>query len=294
MTSDAQTAYSLALCFGLVTDEGLRARLADRLAELVRGYAYRIGTGFVGTPLVLEALSSTGHADAAFRMLLEDGCPSWLYPVRMGSTTIWERWDSMLPDGSVNPGEMTSFNHYALGAVADWMHRVIGGIALAEPGGAVVEIAPVPSARVRSARATLDTGYGQVEVRWRWQEGAFRLDAVIPPNSSARVRLPGDASPRTVGSGRHCWEVVLAEPVAAPFLPSLDSTLGEIADDPQAREVLLAACAREDFLQATLWALKGGWRGDLTVRDAMTFPSAAAVARVGRALDTLAEERRPG
>ena len=82
-----------------------------------------MATGFAGTPFVLDALSRTGHVDTAYRMLMEKECPSWLYPITMGATTVWERWDSMLPDGSINPGEMTSFNHYALGAVADWMHR---------------------------------------------------------------------------------------------------------------------------------------------------------------------------
>ena len=97
--------------------------------DLVAESGYRISTGFAGTPYICDALTGTGHLDDAYRLLLQRECPSWLYPVTMGATTVWERWDSMLPDGSINPGEMTSFNHYALGAVADWMHRTIGGIA---------------------------------------------------------------------------------------------------------------------------------------------------------------------
>ncbi len=93
----------------------MRQALADRLAAVVREGGYRIGTGFVGTPLVTDALTDAGHLDAAERLLFQTECPSWLYPVTMGATTVWERWDSLLPDGSVNPGEMTSFNHYALG-----------------------------------------------------------------------------------------------------------------------------------------------------------------------------------
>ena len=115
MMSDATTAYALALGFDLVTDAAQRTRLAARLAELVRERGYRIATGFVGTPLVTDALADAGHRYAAERLLLQTECPSWLYPVTMGATTVWERWDSLLPDGSVNPGEMTSFNHYALG-----------------------------------------------------------------------------------------------------------------------------------------------------------------------------------
>ena len=115
---------------------------------------YRIPTGFAGTPFVLDALTSTGHLDEAYRLLLQRECPSWLYPVTMGATTIWERWDSMLPDGTINPGEMTSFNHYALGAVADWMHRTIGGIAPLEPGYSKVLIAPQPGGGIRWARSS--------------------------------------------------------------------------------------------------------------------------------------------
>ena len=103
---------------------------------------HRIGTGFVGTPLVCDALAHAGALDTAYRLLLQRECPSWLYPVTMGATTIWERWDSLLPDGTVNPGEMTSFNHYALGAVADWLHRTVAGLAPAAPGYRRLRIAP--------------------------------------------------------------------------------------------------------------------------------------------------------
>ncbi|MEN0070536.1 MAG: family 78 glycoside hydrolase catalytic domain, partial [Propionicimonas sp.] len=102
--SDAQTAYALAIEFGIAADPGLRARMGERLAWLVRRDGYRISTGFVGTPLITDALTRTGHLRQAGRMLLQTECPSWLYPVTMGATTIWERWDSMLPDGSINPG----------------------------------------------------------------------------------------------------------------------------------------------------------------------------------------------
>src|SRR5262249_39916577 len=144
LSSDSVTAYSLAIAFDLYDDPAQRARAAARIAELAASGGYRISTGFVGTPLVLPALTATGDTRTAYRLLTETACPSWLYPVTMGATTIWERWDSMLPDGSINPGEMTSFNHYALGSVADWMHRTIGGIAPAAPGYRELRFAPVP------------------------------------------------------------------------------------------------------------------------------------------------------
>ena len=106
----------------------------DERLELVEESEHRIATGFVGTPIVSDALTSTGHVDAAYDLLLEHEAPSWLYAVRQGATTVWERWDSLRPDGTVNPGTMTSFNHYALGAVAGWLHRVVAGLAPAAPG----------------------------------------------------------------------------------------------------------------------------------------------------------------
>ena len=144
LASDAQTAYALALRFDLLPTAAQRTRAGERLAQLVRRDGYRIGTGFVGTPVVCDALVDSGHVDTAYRLLLQDRCPSWLYPVSMGATTVWERWDSMLPDGSINPGEMTSFNHYALGAVADFLHRVVAGLAPSEPGYRRLLVRPRP------------------------------------------------------------------------------------------------------------------------------------------------------
>ena len=126
VTSDCQTVYALALCGDLISDPVLRERAGNRLAELVIAAGYTVATGLLGTAVILDALVIAGRTDVAFGMLTETRIPSWLYAIEMGATTVWERWDSMLPDGTVNPGEMTSFNHYANGAVADWMHRRIG------------------------------------------------------------------------------------------------------------------------------------------------------------------------
>ena len=134
MLSDAPTVYALALEWALLPTDEQRHRAGDRLADLVRSSGFRISTGFVGTPLICDALTAPGHLDVAYRLLLQTGCPSWLYAVTMGATTVWERWDAMLPDGTINPGQMTSFNHYALGAVADWLHRTVAGLAPAAPG----------------------------------------------------------------------------------------------------------------------------------------------------------------
>src|SRR5205823_4185399 len=160
IASDSQTAYALALEFALLPDEAQRARAADRLVEVVRQKGHKIATGFLGTPLICDALTHAGALDDAYQLLLQKKCPSWLYPVTMGATTIWERWDSMLPDGSINQGEMTSFNHYAFGAVADWMHRVVGGLAPA-PGYRRLMVAPRPGGKLSAARTTHLTPYGR-------------------------------------------------------------------------------------------------------------------------------------
>jgi alpha-L-rhamnosidase len=200
--SDAETAYTLAIVFGLLDQE--TALLAGkRLAELVTDSGYRIQTGFAGTPYVMDALSTTGHLEEAYRLLLQTECPSWLYPVTMGATTIWERWDSMLPDGTINPGQMTSFNHYALGAVADWMHRRIGGIEPLEPGYSKVLIAPQPGGDVLWARSSLETRRGRISVSWsRDGDGAIDLDLDVPEGVTALVQLPGSQE-QELGSGRH-------------------------------------------------------------------------------------------
>ena len=113
-----------------------------------------------------DALTMTGHLDDAYALLLQREAPSWLYAVTMGATTIWERWDSMLPDGSINPGEMTSFNHYAFGAVADWMHRTVAGLAPLEPGYRRILVAPQPGGGLTWAETSLETPHGLAAVRW--------------------------------------------------------------------------------------------------------------------------------
>ncbi|MFL5926709.1 MAG: family 78 glycoside hydrolase catalytic domain [Gaiellaceae bacterium] len=206
LTSDSATAYAVALCFGLLHDTA-RASAGERLVDLVRANGFRISTGFVGTPLICDALCSVGADDDAYELLMQRECPSFLYPLTMGATTIWERWDSMLPDGSLNPGEMTSFNHYALGAVADWLHRAVAGLGPAAPAYRRIAIHPLIGSRLEHARASHDTPYGRAEVAWRRRGGEVEVDAVVPPNTVAVVTLPDGSPAFEVGSGRHTWRV---------------------------------------------------------------------------------------
>ena len=192
IASDCTTVYALAIAFGLL-DPADQAAAGERLAQLTEEAGYRISTGFAGTPFIADALTMTGHLDEAYKLLLEESCPSWLYPVTMGATTVWERWDSMLPDGTINPGEMTSFNHYALGAVADWMHRVVGGISALTPGYADVLIAPQPGGNLTDVATSLDTRHGHVAVHWSISGDTLTVQTDIPEGVGGILRLPGQS-----------------------------------------------------------------------------------------------------
>jgi alpha-L-rhamnosidase len=211
--SDCTTVYALAIVFGLLDAAGEEAA-GTRLVELVAESGHRISTGFAGTPFITDALTQTGHLDDAYTLLLQRECPSWLYPVTMGATTIWERWDSMLPDGSINPGEMTSFNHYALGAVADWMHRVIGGIAPLAPGYSKVLIAPRPGGGLTEAETALETPHGRVAVHWVVTDDEFTVDADVPAGVEGVLRLPGQDD-RALTPGHVSITVPIHPPVGA-------------------------------------------------------------------------------
>lgn len=128
----------------------------------------------------------------------------------MGATTVWERWDSLLPDGSLNPGQMTSFNHYAFGAVADWLHRTVAGLAPAEPGFRQILIAPRPGGGLTHARAAHVPPYGLAEVSWRVDDEGLEVDATVPPNTVATVSLPDGTLPFEVGPGEHRWRTGIA------------------------------------------------------------------------------------
>lgn len=203
---DTQTGLALAIEFNLLASEQERADAGKRLAELVDKGGYVVQTGFVGTPVICDALASVGQVDAAYALLLQEQCPSWLYQVTMGATTTWERWDSMLPDGSINPGEMTSFNHYAFGAVADFLHRRAAGLAPASPGYRKLHIEPLPGSVLRRAEARLMTPYGEAASAWTRDGARFVLRVTVPTGATATVVLPDSRrSQHKVGSGAHTF-----------------------------------------------------------------------------------------
>jgi len=248
MVSDSSTGYALALQFALLPTAEQRSYAGQRMAALARAGRFRVSTGFVGTPLICDALSSVGQLETAYRLLTAKENPSWLYPVTMGATTIWERWDSMLPDGSINPGEMTSFNHYALGAVADWMHRTVGGLAPAEPGYRRIEFRPQPGRGVSSASVSHNTPYGLAACNWALDGEQVQIEIVIPPNTQAMVYLPGKPAdlPIEVGSGKYTWDYAAPDLVTRPSGLTLDNTIAELTSDNDALMEVVAAFEKFD------------------------------------------------
>jgi alpha-L-rhamnosidase len=189
LAGNKMTAYVLALSFELVPP-ARRQAVADKLVAKVNERGGHLSVGFLGVENLLPVLAETGHADVAYRILLQPDYPGWGYMNAHGATTIWERWDSIMPGGGLQTPIMNSFNHFAFGAVGDWMYRTVGGVAPAAPGYQRVLVAPKPGAGVPSAVTDLVTPYGQTRSDWRQEGNRFTLRVVVPPNATATVRLP--------------------------------------------------------------------------------------------------------
>ena len=190
LSSNTQTAYALALAFDLVPEQS-RQEAARRLVEDVRRFKH-LTTGFLGTPYLNPVLSASGHLDDAYALLLREQYPSWLYPIKQGATTIWERWDGEKPDSSFQDPDMNSFNHYAYGAVGAWLYNTVAGIEIdpERPGYKHVLIRPQPGGGLTQVRAGLNTMYGTVASAWELGDRQFTLEVTIPPNASATASLP--------------------------------------------------------------------------------------------------------
>lgn len=186
-----QTACVLALMFGLVEGKA-QERTVAKLIELLEESKYHLTTGFVGTPYLNLVLAGAGHYDAAYKLLLQTDYPSWLYQVTRGATTIWEHWDGIKEDGSFWSKDMNSFNHYAYGAIGDFLYRCVAGIEQVEeyPGYKQFLIQPHPGGGLTSAAAGLESMYGKIRSEWTIDSGKIELVTVVPPNTSATVLLP--------------------------------------------------------------------------------------------------------
>jgi alpha-L-rhamnosidase len=203
MVSGTQTAYVLALNFDMLPED-LRPQAAARLAANVRNYDDHLTTGFLGTPYLCHVLSRFGYTDVAYKLLLQDTYPSWLYPVKMGATTIWERWDGIKPDKTFETPTMNSFNHYSYGAIGDWMYRVMVGLDTYNdgPGYKHIKIMPHPGGGFTNASASLQTYYGKLSSSWKIADGQLSFDVEIPVNTTASVYIPAKDAANVMDDGK--------------------------------------------------------------------------------------------
>lgn len=201
--SSTQTAYVLALNFDMLP-ENLRTYAAEKLVENIKNYGNHLTTGFLGTPYLCHVLSRFGYDDVAYTLLLQETYPSWLYPVKMGATTIWERWDGIKPDGTFQTAGMNSFNHYAYGAIGDWMYRVATGIDTDEaaPGYKAIVIKPHLDNRLTLASSEYKTGYGVVKSAWKTTDQNIVFDVEVPANTKATVYVPSASANSITESGK--------------------------------------------------------------------------------------------
>jgi alpha-L-rhamnosidase len=200
---DSQTAYVLALRFGLL-DDTQRAAARERLVELIEARDWHLSTGFLGTPHLLPVLTDAGRLDVAYRLLEQETYPSWGYMIRSGATTVWERWDSLRTDGTFQDPGMNSFNHYGFGSVGDWMYRTVAGLEPdpEAPGWRRAIIRPRPGGTLTHASAELETTYGVVASGWRLRGDRLEVDAEVPANTRATVHVPADSAGDVRESGR--------------------------------------------------------------------------------------------
>jgi alpha-L-rhamnosidase len=179
----------LALHFDLLP-ENLRPQAVERLVQDIKNHGNHLTTGFLGTPYLCHVLTRFGKNDIAYALLNQETFPSWLYPVKMGATTIWERWDGIKPDGSFQDVGMNSYNHYAYGAIGDWMYQNMAGIDLVEAGFKKFSISPKPGGGFTSAKGTYESPYGIISSAWEQKDGKTTLKVSVPANTKAVIKLP--------------------------------------------------------------------------------------------------------
>lgn len=208
ITSDEQTAYLLALNFDLV-DDAQRPAMEQHLQRAVAEKDNHLSTGFLGTPLLTPVLSAIGRTDLAYTVLQQQTYPGWLFSVKNGATTIWERWDSWTPEIGFNPGGMNSFNHYAYGSVIGWFYDTIAGLKpLADyPGWKEFAIAPQPGGGLTYARASVETPHGLAACHWRKSPGKLEVKVSVPPNTCAKVTLPAAEADQVFSEGQPISEI---------------------------------------------------------------------------------------
>ncbi|MDP2527064.1 alpha-L-rhamnosidase [Maribacter dokdonensis] len=185
-----QTSYLLAIYFDLL-QPSIKIKAQAHLLQEIKNADYHLGTGFLGTPILPKVLDDMGEIDLMYKILFKETYPSWFYSINQGATTMWERWNSFSKKDGYNPQSMNSLNHYAYGAIGQWMYERIAGLSSLEPGYKKIKIAPIPNTDfLNMASASLNTPYGQASSSWKIDNSTFYLDAVIPSNTTAEIQIP--------------------------------------------------------------------------------------------------------
>lgn len=225
---DTVTAQTVSLHFDIVPEEH-RKRLAETLNENIIRHGYRMVTGFIGTSYLLFVLADHGYWETARRLLLNNAYPGWLYEVDMGATTIWERWNSRMPDGTPDPDGMNSFNHYAYGSVMEFAYRRIAGIDMESVGFGKIKIVPHPLSGLPSFKAEYNSVHGMIRSGYEQKEGKITFTISIPEGVPAVLYIP-EHEPIEVVGGDYCFEESWEELACEPYMP--ESTVTEVFDNP--------------------------------------------------------------
>lgn len=233
---DTVTAQVLALYFGIVPERHC-AKLAEALNENVKVHNYTLCTGFIGTTYLLYALADNGYFETACKVLMNNGYPGWLYEVDMGATTVWERWNSLMPDGTPNPDGMNSYNHYAYGSVMEFVVKRIAGLQPMAAGYKKIRIAPNPCKGLAEIKAEYDSASGKIVSGYKQNDGKITFFAEIPEGVEAEIVLPNE-KPVKVKSGGYEYEREWEELNVPAFTP--ESTVNEIFENPKAQKAFNA------------------------------------------------------
>lgn len=236
LVSETQTALILALHFDMVPDEA-RPRLLAALEKNIGAHKTHLLTGFIGTPFACQTLSENGKHDLAGKLLLQEDNPGWLYEVKMGATTIWERWNSIQPDGSFNPANMNSLNHYAYGSIGSWLYTKLCGLEILESGYKRFALHPQFIQGITHAGLEYESVYGKIAVAWRCEGGKITVDATIPANTTAELTLPKQGETLTLGSGQYHYEYPTATDLRLDRY-TMETPLHIIMEHPVARAIL--------------------------------------------------------
>lgn len=237
LVSETQTAYTMALYFNIIEDQQKREETIERLVLNLIKNKKHLMTGFSGTEYIMKVLSNNGLHQLAGDILLKDDCPSWLYSVKLGATTIWELWDGVNPDGSINLFNMNSFNQFGFGTVGDWIFSELCGIKATSPGYQSFSLKPRPVKGIPDFKASYQTPYGQIKCEVVCGSEMITIDVQVPANTTAELSLP-EKETITIGSGNYHYQYEISETYELqPF--NEDTTLKELRSHPIAEKIFI-------------------------------------------------------